>query len=216
MDAVLFDMDGLLVDTEKLWFTVETDVMRRLGAGWSIADQEAMVGGSIAATARYMAETSGTGADPAEVAEWMTTGLLDLLAAGFDMMPGAAGLLAAVRAAGVPAGLVTSSSRRIAEAVLDGIGRAHFDVVVTADDVRRFKPDPEPYLRAASTLDAHPGRCVVLEDSPKGVAAATAAGCAVVAVPSVVEVPPGPRRLVVRSLAEVDLAALRRLVLAAA
>ncbi|WP_424531847.1 HAD family hydrolase [Sphaerisporangium viridialbum] len=213
MDAVFFDMDGTLVDTEKLWFQAESQVMRRLGAGWTTADQENLVGGSMPATVAYMLQASGSGRDPADVESWMLDGILGLLADGFEVMPGAAELLAEVRASGVPVGLVTSSSRLMADAVLGGIGRDNFDIVVTGDDVRNFKPDPEPYLLAARLLGVDPARCAVLEDSPNGVAAGTAAGCAVVAVPSVLAIPPAPRRLVVESLKQVDLATLRSLVL---
>ncbi|GII61262.1 haloacid dehalogenase [Sphaerisporangium krabiense] len=211
MDAVFFDMDGLLVDTEKLWFQVESDVMRRLGAAWTQADQENLVGGSMPATVAYMLRVAGSDRDPAEVEAWMLDGVLALLADGFDAMPGALELLGEIRAAGVPTGLVTSSARLMADSVLNGIGREHFDIVVTGDDVRNFKPAPEPYLLAAERVGVPPARCVALEDSPNGVAAATAAGCAVVAVPSVVPVPPAPRRLVVESLKQVDVAALRAL-----
>ncbi|GII82011.1 phosphoglycolate phosphatase [Sphaerisporangium siamense] len=211
MDAVFFDMDGLLVDTEKLWFQVESDVMRRLGAAWTQADQENLVGGSMPATVAYMLRVAGSDRDPAEIEAWMLDGVLALLAEGFDVMPGALELLGEIRAAGVPTGLVTSSARLMADAVLNGVGREHFDIVVTGDDVRNFKPAPEPYLLAAERVGVPPARCVALEDSPNGVAAATAAGCAVVAVPSVVPVPPAPRRLVVESLKQVDVAALRAL-----
>jgi HAD superfamily hydrolase (TIGR01509 family) len=212
LDAVFFDMDGLLVDTEKLWFQVESEVMRNLGAPWSAADQERLVGGSMPVTVAYMLRVSGSGRDPAEIESLLIDGVLGLLAEGFEVMPGAAELLAEVRASGVPVGLVTSSGRLMADAVLGGIGRDAFDIVVTGDDVQNFKPDPEPYLRAARGLGVDPARCAALEDSPSGVAAATAAGCAVVAVPSVLPIPPAPRRLVVESLKQVDLAAIRALV----
>ncbi|WP_214410944.1 HAD family hydrolase [Sphaerisporangium fuscum] len=212
MDAVFFDMDGTLVDTEKLWFQAESEVMRRLGAGWTPADQENLVGGSMPATVAYMLRVSGSDRDPAEIEAWMLDTVLGLLAEGFEAMPGALELYAEVRASGVPTGLVTSSSRLMTDAVLGGLGLDDLDVVVTGDDVERFKPDPEPYLRAARALGLDPVRCAALEDSPNGVAAATAAGCAVVAVPSVLPIPAAPRRLVVESLKQVDVAALRELV----
>lgn len=211
MDAVLFDMDGLLVDSEKIWFQVESEVMERLGGDWGPADQERLVGGSMPSTVAYMLTASGASAHPDDVAAWMLEGMTHRLAGGVEMMPGAAELLAAVRRAGLPTALVTSSVRPIAEACLKGIGRDNFDHVVTGDDVMRTKPHPEPYLTAARLLDVAAARCVALEDSPNGVTAATAAGCRVVAVPSVLPIPAAPGRLVVNSLHEVDVDVLRAL-----
>jgi HAD superfamily hydrolase (TIGR01509 family) len=107
----------------------------------------------------------------------------------------------------VPYALVTSSQREFAEAVVAGAG-FDFPVRVTGDDVERTKPAPDPYLLGAKLLDAAPERCVALEDSPNGVASATAAGCRVVAVPSLVQIPSAPGRLVAKSLTEVSLATL--------
>ncbi|WP_031161566.1 HAD family hydrolase [Streptosporangium roseum] len=209
MDAVLFDMDGLLVDSEKIWFQVESEVMERLGGAWGPADQERLVGGSMPSAVAYMLTASGASAHPDDVAAWMLEGMTHRLAGGVEMMPGAAGLLAAVRRAGLPTALVTSSVRPIAEACLKGIGRDNFDHVVTGDDVMRTKPHPEPYLTATRLLGVAAARCVALEDSPNGVTAATAAGCRVVAVPSVLPIPAAPGRLVVNSLHEVDVDVLR-------
>jgi HAD superfamily hydrolase (TIGR01509 family) len=210
--AVLFDMDGLLVDTEPLWLETETEVMARLGATWSEADQEALLGGSMDRTVRYLLDKAARPVPGRTVAEWMRDGMLDRVRAGEVVMrPGARELLAEVAAAGVPRALVTSSERRFAEAVLASIGAA-FGVAVFGDDVTATKPDPEPYLLAAKWLDVDPERCVALEDSPNGVASAGAAGCRVVAVPSLVSIPPAARRVVVRSLREVSLADLRRYV----
>ncbi|MEW9551646.1 HAD family hydrolase [Nonomuraea sp. NPDC050783] len=211
MEAVFFDMDGLLVDSERVWLEIETAVMARLGAEWTPTHQAHLVGGSMERTVGYMLAVSGSAVPPATVREWMVAGMVERLAAGVEVMPGAGELLDAVRAEGVPVGLVTSSLREIADAVLKGVGRDRFDVVVTADDVARTKPDPEPYLKAAGLLGVEPVRCVVLEDSPNGVAAATAAGCAVVAVPSLLPVEPAPGRLVVSSLTSVTVADLRAL-----
>ncbi|MEV4396718.1 HAD family phosphatase [Nonomuraea sp. NPDC049607] len=212
MEAVFFDMDGLLVDSEKVWLEIETRVMARLGAEWTPQHQAHLVGGSMERTLDYMLGVSGADVPASTVQEWMVSGMVERLAEGVGVMPGAAELLEALRDEGVPVGLVTSSMKEIAEAVLKGFGRDRFDVVVTAADVERTKPDPEPYLKAARLLGVEPVRCVVLEDSPNGVAAATAAGCAVVAVPNLLPVEPAPGRLVVSSLAEVGVADLRALI----
>ena len=211
MDAVFFDMDGLLVDSERVWLEIETGVMARLGAAWTPEHQANLVGGSMERTVGYMLSVSGAGVPPETIREWMIDGMVARLQDGVPVMPGASELLDALRDEGVPVGLVTSSVRPIADAVLKSVGRERFDLVVTADDVTRTKPDPEPYLTAARRLGVAPARCVVLEDSPSGVAAATAAGCAVVAVPSLVPVEEAPGRLVVPSLTQVGVADLRAL-----
>lgn len=211
MEAVLFDMDGLLVDSEQLWYEVETEVVERLGGTWGRAHQKRLVGGSMRSTVSYILEVTGADVAPEVVAGWMLEGMRSRLAEGVELMPGADELLTEVRAAGLRTGLVTSSGRVLADAVLGVVGADRFDVVVTGDDVTRHKPDPEPYLRAARLLGLPPGRCVALEDSPNGVAAATAAGCRVVAVPSVLPVEAAPGRLVVGSLKELSVDRLRGL-----
>jgi HAD superfamily hydrolase (TIGR01509 family) len=208
---VLFDMDGLLVDTEPLWLETETGVMARLGAPWTPADQQALLGGSMARTVGYLLAKATRPAPPETVERWMNEGMLDLVRAGRVVVrPGARELLAEVVAAGLPYALVTSSQRGFADAVLGATGLT-FPVIVCAEDVTAGKPDPEPYLLAAKLLGVAPEACVVLEDSPNGVASATAAGCHVVAVPSLLPIPPAPGRVVVTSLAWVDLAALREI-----
>jgi HAD superfamily hydrolase (TIGR01509 family) len=201
-DAVLFDMDGLLIDSEPLWLESETAVMARLGADWTTADQAQLLGGSLKRTVRYLMGKATRPASPALVAEWLMAGVCDLVRErGVPLQPGAAELLAEVAAAGLPHALVTSSERRFMDAVLARTG-LRFDVLVCANDVSRTKPDPEPYLLAAKLLGTDPARCVALEDSPNGVASAEAAGCQVIAVPSLVPIEPGPGRAVVRSLAD--------------
>ncbi len=204
-------MDGLLVDTEPLWFETEGEVMARLGAPWAKADQEALLGGSMDNTVSYLLAKATRPAPPAEVARWMMDGMLRRAAEGRVIVrPGARELFEEVAAAGIPRALVTGSQRPFTEAVLASTG-FRFPVVVTGDDVTRTKPDPEPYLLAAKLLDAGPQDCVALEDSPNGVASATAAGCHVVAVPSLLPIPPAPRRLVAPSLTGITLATLRAL-----
>jgi HAD superfamily hydrolase (TIGR01509 family) len=199
--AVLFDMDGLLIDSEPLWLAAETDVMARLGGSpWSRQDQQELLGGSLEKTVRYLRSRATRPQPPEVVADWLMSGIEDRVRThGVPLQPGAVALLAAVKAAGLPHALVTSSERSFMDAVLASTG-LRFDLTVCADDVIHTKPDPEPYLRAAKLLGVSPARCSALEDSPNGVASAAAAGCQVFAVPSLLPIPPGAGRTVVRSL----------------
>ncbi|HUC58560.1 MAG TPA: HAD family phosphatase [Streptosporangiaceae bacterium] len=218
LQGVLFDMDGLLVDTEPLWFEVERSVMNRLGGSWTAADQQALVGGSLKRTVDYLigrTERPELGPSFDLVADWLVGGMAERLGSQeIEPLPGAIELLSAVRDAGVPYALVTSSERVIAEAVLKALARygVGFDVVVCGADVTSPKPDPEPYLLAASLVGASPRCCVALEDSPNGVAAALAAGCVTIAVPGLAPIPERPGLLIVNSLTRLDLATLRGLV----
>jgi len=202
--AVLFDMDGLLVDSEPLWFEVERTVMARLGGQWGKADQQALIGGSLDRTVSWLLAKAAVPASRDDVARWLVAEMAALIGArGLPLQPGAGPLLAGLDAAGVPHALVTASSRAIMEAVLK-VTALSFNVTVCGEDVRRGKPDPEPYTLAADRLGVPAAGCVVLEDSPTGIAAARAAGCPVIAVPSV-PVPPGPGLVTVGSLEEVSI-----------
>jgi HAD superfamily hydrolase (TIGR01509 family) len=202
--AVLFDMDGLLVDSEPLWLGAETAVMARLGAGWTAADQVQLLGGSLDRTVRYLLAKATRPAPPEVVGEWLMSGMAERVRhRGVPLQPGARELLAEVAAAGLPHALVTGSERRFMDAVLACTG-LRFDALVCAEDVSVTKPDPEPYLLAAKLLGVDPARCIALEDSPNGVASAEAAGCRVIAVPSLVPIEQAPGRTVVRSLSELQ------------
>ena len=198
--AVLFDMDGLLVDSEPLWLEAETAVMARLGADWTPADQVQLLGGSLDRTVRYLLAKATRPAPPEQVAGWLMSGIADLVRErGVPVRPGARELLAEVTSAGLPHALVTGSERGFMDVVLASTG-LRFDALVCAEDVTVTKPDPEPYLLAAKLLGVHPGDCFALEDSPNGVTSAEAAGCRVFAVPSLVPIPYAPGRTVVPSL----------------
>ena len=200
-------MDGLLVDSEPLWFVVERQVSHRLGGQWGQADQEALIGGSLQRTVSWLLAKAAASASREDVARWLVDEMAALiLARGLPLQPGAGPLLAALDAAGVPCALVTASSRAIMDAVLKVTGLS-FAVTVCGEDVGRPKPDPEPYLLAAGRLGVPAAGCVVLEDSPTGIAAARAAGCPVIAVPTV-PISPRPWLVTVKSLAVVDLAML--------
>ncbi len=211
LQAILFDMDGLLVNSEPLWFEIEAQIMARMGGPWRPADQEHLIGGSLRRSTAYMQSKAVIPVAAETIAEWLTGGMADLVRRrGVPLMPGAAGLLAEITAAGLPSALVTSAEREIMEAALGSIG-VSFPVTVCAADVIKGKPDPEPYRQAAARLGVAPERCAALEDSPTGITSAHAAGCAVVAVPSVPP-PDGLARLTVPSLEHLDLGALRAVV----
>jgi HAD superfamily hydrolase (TIGR01509 family) len=212
LQAVLFDMDGLLVDSERLWFDAEAEVRAWLGADWGPENQESLVGGSLDRTVAYMLSLTGPVATPEEIGRRLMDGMAERLRANVPMMPGAKELLDEVREAGLPSALVSSTHRVLMEYALDGIGQDRFTVTVAGDEVAHTKPHPEPYLTAARLLGVDPRQCVALEDSPNGTASATAAGCHVVAVPSVVPIPAAPGRTLAASLREIDLARLRSLV----
>ncbi|HYN74704.1 MAG TPA: HAD family phosphatase [Candidatus Limnocylindria bacterium] len=209
LQAVLFDMDGLLVDTEHAWFEAERRVMAELGGPWGDADALAMVGGPLTRVARYMVDLAGGGGDAARVEQLLVDTMADLLEAGADHRPGADDLLEDLVSAGVPCALVSSSPRVLVEAVLDSVGGDRFAFTIAGDEVERTKPFPDPYLAAVTRFGAAPARCIVLEDSPTGVAAGEAAGCVVVAVPFAVPIDPAPGRIVVGSLNELSADRLR-------
>lgn len=218
LQAVLFDMDGTLIDSERLWFQVEAEIMAWLGwpGVWGPEHQQALVGGSVRRTVGYMLEVAGpqirAAADEDEIARRLLDGVELRLREEVPLLPGAKDLLAEVQAAGLPAALVTSTGRRITEHALDGIGRSYFATTICGDEVTHPKPHPEPYLTAAAHLGVDPARCVALEDSPTGVASAEGAGCVTVAIPSVTPIPQAPGRMVVAALTQLDLAGLRALV----
>lgn len=212
--AVLWDMDGLLVDSEPLWTLAEHELAARLGGEFTPAMKAAIVGTRLEVAVPTL--LTALGADPTaeaveETSAWLLGRMVELFGRDLPLMPGAADLLAALDAAEVPQALVSSSYRVLVDAALAG-GVGPFATTVAGDEVDRGKPDPEPYLLAAARLGVEPADCVVLEDSPAGVASGTAAGCAVVAVPSVTGIATAERRVVVASLADVDVAALARLV----
>jgi len=216
LSAVLFDMDGLLVDTEPTWTVAERELAVELGGVWTDEVKAAIVGTRVETAVPLMLAAFGHAPTPELVdrtVQWLLDRMVTLYGGPLTPLPGALELLAALRAAGVPVALVSSSYRVLVDAVVERLGLA-FDLVIAGDEVAHAKPHPEPYLTACTRLDAPAAGAVVLEDSPAGIASGEAAGCAVVAVPSVAAVHPeaGPRRLVLASLAELDVAGLRALV----
>ncbi|WP_328469415.1 HAD family hydrolase [Streptomyces sp. NBC_00448] len=209
--AVLFDMDGTLVDTEHLWWRAVTEIADRLGYRLTDADLPEVVGRPVGHTAGYLHRVVGPAVTEARIAAELDDAFAARVAGDVQPQPGALRLLAELRDAGVPAALVTASPRRVVDLVLRTLGADWFALTVAAEDTVRPKPDPGPYLAAAARLGVPPRSCVAVEDSPPGLASARAAGCRVVAVPSTVPLAPGAGVLVVGSLEEVDLALLSSL-----
>jgi HAD superfamily hydrolase (TIGR01509 family) len=211
--ALLFDMDGLLVDTEGTWYVVESEVMAELGGPWDEQHQLALFGGPLEHSARYMLGlVDRPDVSEAWVAEALVDGMVRQLGSGpIDWRPGARALLTAAFEAGVPCALVSSSLRRVVDAVLEVVGGHHFAATVSGDDVERTKPHPDPYLLAADLLGVPASSCVALEDSAAGASSARAAGCRTVVVPSLAPVPGRLADLQVGSLTQLDLDVLARL-----
>jgi HAD superfamily hydrolase (TIGR01509 family) len=198
--AVLFDMDGLLVNSEPVWYDVESAMVARLGGVWTPADQAACLGGTMAASSRYIIERTGTSVSADELSEEMVGEMVVRFRRDLPLHEGALPLLDALGERGVHLGLVSSSYRRLMDAALDSLGADRFDVTVAGDEVTHGKPHPEPYLTACERLEVDASSVVVLEDADTGVRSAEAAGCIVVAVPSVAPIEAAPRRHIVPSL----------------
>jgi HAD superfamily hydrolase (TIGR01509 family) len=212
VQAVLWDMDGTLVDSEKLWDVSMDALYARLGGVLTPEVRESTVGGSSQSVMRTVYSDLGLAPDPAAMAEsadWLHDYTGDLFEAGLPWLPGAQELLEKLVAAGVALALVTNTRRDLTERALNSIGRHYFSVTVCGDEVVHPKPAPDPYLRAAELLGFDSSQCLAIEDSVTGTTAAEAAGCPVLVVPNDVDVPGGPRRRHVSSLSELDVQDLR-------
>ncbi|WP_431946672.1 HAD family hydrolase [Actinacidiphila sp. bgisy167] len=213
LQAVLLDMDGTLVDTEGFWWNAEVEVFAELGHVLDDTHREVVVGGPMTRSLGHLISVTGTDATLAELSTLINLRFVELIGRGVPLMPGAQRLLTDLAAHGVPTALVSASHRRIIDAVMLSLGGHHFAFSLAGDEIERTKPHPDPYLTAAARLGADPSRCVVVEDTPTGVAAAEAAGCRIVAVPSIAGIEPAPGRTVVPSLERVDVPFLRSLIM---
>lgn len=211
-EAVLWDFDGTLADTEPLWIAAEYELIGRLGGTWSDEHAYQLVGNSLLDSGSYLLHAIGReDLSPAWVVDQLIARVIAGLSGPVPWRPGALELLAALTAAKVPCALVSASYRVVLNAALDRLPPQTFAVSVAGDEVVHGKPHPEPYERACAALGVTPSRCVVFEDSETGARSGNAAGALVVAVPQRLPIPPAPRRVQVSSLTELDLASLTRL-----
>ena len=208
--AVLWDLDGTIVDTEPLWMAAEHALAAEHGAIWTEEDGLALVGNSLIASGHYIREKLGIEMSAEHVVDYLVERLTASLREHIDWRPGARELITALDAEGVPQALVTMSYASIAETVSASLP---FAAVVTGDAVSRPKPHPDPYLLAAELLGVDAAACLAIEDSGTGAASANAAGCDVLVVPHFVNVPAAERRVAISTLEGVrpdDLIALFR------
>jgi HAD superfamily hydrolase (TIGR01509 family) len=213
--AVLFDMDGTLVETEQYWGEAMFELAGRLGGRMSEGARASTVGSTMRRSMTILHADLGLVRTEEQLladTRWVEDRTAQLLGAGVSWCPGARELVTAVRAAGLRTALVTTTPRRLADIVLAAIradlGGDPFEVTVCGDEVPARKPDPAPYLQAMAALGVEPGECVVVEDSESGVAAGLAAGSAVLGVPTVQELAPAPGLTLRNGLVGVDVAGL--------
>jgi HAD superfamily hydrolase (TIGR01509 family) len=195
LQAVLWDMDGTLVDTEPYWIATESAMAEKYGAPWSHAHAMELVGSDLLDSGRYIQKVMGLDLSPEAIVEELLDGVVEMVTHEVPWRPGAVDLLASLDAAGVRCGLVTMSYERFVAPILSQLPPETFRVVVTGDQVEFGKPHPEPYLTAAASLGVRPEQCLAIEDSNTGAKSAEAAGCLVLVVENHVPVLDGPRRV---------------------
>lgn len=210
--AVLWDMDGTLVDTEPYWITAEMELAARAGGTWTHEDGLLLVGNDLVVSAQMMRERAGVPGSDAEIVEQ----LLGLVIAqvhelGIPWRPGAQQLLSELRGARIPCALVTMSYESLASVVVEALPPGTFDSVITGDAVSNGKPHPEPYLAALSALAVEAHACVAIEDSHAGIASAEAAGIPTLGVEFLIPIAAAEKRSRIASLEHITLSDLRRI-----
>ncbi len=197
-------MDGLFLDSEPQWHQSQQEICARYSYSWDDDDQRICIGGPLSRVGDYISDICAHDMTGPQVVEELTQMMLVKLSTKAILMPGAYEAVERVRQV-MPVALVSASPRILMDAALTTLPEKFFEFSISADDVTRTKPFPDPYLEAAKRMGVSTQSCVVFEDSLTGIASAKSAGCAVVAVPHYVEVALAPRVRVVTSLNEVSL-----------
>jgi len=208
--AVLWDMDGTLVDTEPYWIAAENELVEAHGGLWSHEDALGLVGNALPESAEIL-RAHGVDLPVEAILDFLVARVAEAVAVRVPWQPGALALLSELAAAGVPCALVTMSYRSLTTALVAAAPAGVFGAVVAGDDVTFGKPHPESYLLAAAQLGVDVRRCVAIEDSPPGIASALAAGARTIGIEVVVPVPPQPGLSRIGSLTELTLADLGRI-----
>lgn len=209
--AVLWDLDGTLVDTESAWIAAEHRLVADAGGQWTDELAHDLVGRDLRESAALIRANSPVALDDVTLITTLMRQVIDTILVAMPWRPGAVELLADLREHGVACALVTMSWTPLARVVIEALPPGTFAAVVTGDRVRWGKPHPQPYAVACAELGVDPQACLAIEDSPTGLASAVAAGIPTLAVPNVVPVPARAGSTQVATLAGLDLADLRRL-----
>lgn len=202
--AAFFDMDGLFLDSEPQWHLSQQEICARYSYAWDDDDQRICIGGPLSRVGDYISDICAHDMTGPQVVQELTQMMLVKLSTKAILMPGAFDAVERVRRV-MPVALVSASPRILMDAALTTLPKDFFEFSISADDLTRTKPFPDPYIEAANRMGVATGSCVVFEDSLTGIASAKSAGCAVVAVPHYVEVTLAPKVRVVSSLEEVSL-----------
>lgn len=206
--AVLWDMDGTLIDSEPIWIEEETLLMRSIGTEWNEQDALHCLGGPLERVDAYMRSRSSNTHAPLELAGELIERMVRRLSRTLDFTDGSKTLLDALHEKEVPMALVSASTRRIMDAALQTIGSHYFAFTCSADDVSKTKPDPEGYISAASHLAVPIEQCLIIEDSITGMSAAISSGAYVLGLPHLTDLPTGEKVVHRAGLAGLDLESL--------
>lgn len=203
-EAVLFDMDGLFIDSEPDWHAAETEMMRAYGYDWTPEDQLKCLGGPLLRVTQYMSECLDGARSAEELGLTIVAEMKKRVSKSVSLMTGALEFSRRLNEAGIPQALVSASPREIVDAALIGMKEKYFSFSVASGDIERTKPFPDPYLHAAKLLDVDIENSLIFEDSPTGLTAARASGAFVVGIPHYIEVAEEPRLKIVKSFNEVQ------------
>jgi len=209
--AVLWDMDGTLVDSEHYWLSSEQSLAAEHQEPWSEQDGLDLVGMSLYESSKIIKQKIGSDLEPEQIIQRLTDSVVAQLAVSIPWRPGAQELLRELKKNKIKTALVTMSMSRMAHQVVNQIPFDAFDIVVAGDDVVHGKPHPEPYLKAAELLGVNPEDCIAFEDSIAGLHSAEAAGTIAIGITNIIPIPAKPGRLIWPTLEGVRVADLRRL-----
>jgi HAD superfamily hydrolase (TIGR01509 family) len=203
MSAILFDMDGTIIDSEPLWLQAEIQVMAELGCHWDEQDQINCLGGPMERTEKYMQARTGNVKPYGYFGQRLNEVMKLKFVTDLELIPNALELIRKSKEAGLKTALVTASGRELMNSALTRFPENSFDIAISRDDVANSKPHPEPYLMAAERLKVRIDECLVLEDSMTGVRAGLDSGAQVVAISHIISIASEKNLRVISNLSEI-------------